>query len=225
VEILGKIGPEADAASDTVLAALNDPDPHVRTVAAAALPKIGVPAAQAVPALIQRLEAEPGVVPGRALSEYRDQAIDALPALVEVLRNKELDSETRWNAARTLGKLGPGGTDAIPALVESLQDTAPTVREHAAEALGDIGRPASEAVPALVAVLSDSATRVRRDAVRSLGQIGPASRVAVAQIKRLLNDPEDIVRQAARDALQAISPEELPPEKPAAKSGERKSTR
>jgi HEAT repeat protein len=213
-EILGRIGPDADAASQALLDALNDPDPHVRLVAAAALPKTGVPAADAVPALTKRLAEEPSVVTARALSEYRGQAIEALPTLIKTLENQELDSETRWNAARTLGKIGPEGTEAIPALVEALEDKESTVREHSAEALGDIGPPAAEAIPDLVAVLGDPATRVRRDAVRSLGQIGPASRVAVAEMKELLKDPEEMVREAARNALLAVAPEELPDEKP-----------
>ena len=209
-EILGKIGPEAEAAGDAALAALDDPDLHVRSVTATALPKIGVPAKKAVPALTENLKEKPSVVAARALSEYKGDAIEAMPTLIEILQNKELDSEIRWNAARTLGKLGPDGAGAIAALVAALEDEEATVREHSAEALGDIGPKASESVPALVAVLDDPAVKVRRDAVRSLGQIGPASKVAVAEIKNLLDDPEEIVREAANNALKAIAPEELP---------------
>jgi len=209
-EILGKIGPDAEQAGSTLLAALKDTDLHVRAIAAASLAKVGVPPDEAVPALTRMLETDQKVVAGRALSEYRGGAKPALPALIAVLTDKSLDSETRWNAARTLGKLGPEGVDAIPVLVESLKDEAATVREHSAEALGDIGPPAAGAVPDLVGVLDDPATRVRRDAVRSLGQIGEASRAAIAEMKKLLKDPEGIVREAAKNAIRAIAPEELP---------------
>jgi len=209
-EILGKIGPEAEQAGPALLAALEDSDPHVRAIAAASLPKVGVSPDEAVPALRRMLETDQKVVAARVLSEYRGAAKPALQALVAVLTDKKLDSETRWNAARTLGKLGPNGVDAIPVLVESLEDEAATVREHSAEALGDIGPLAADAVPDLVSVLDDPATRVRRDAVRSLGQIGKASRQAILEMKKLLEDPEEIVREAAENAIRAIAPEELP---------------
>jgi HEAT repeat protein len=159
------------------------------------------------------LEGEQKRVAVRALSEYRSEAAPALSALVRVLQEKGLDDETRWNAARTLGKLGEQGVDAIPVLVEALSDEVATVREHAAEALGDIGPPAAVAISDLVGVLNDPAVRVRRDAVRSLGQIGQAARTAVSAMKPLLDDPEKIVRDAARNALLEIAPEEVPPEK------------
>lgn len=221
-EILGKIGPDAERAGSALLAALEDPDPHVRAIAAASLAKVGVPADEAVPALTRMLETDQKVVAGRALSEYRGAAKSALPALVAVLIDKSLDSETRWNAARTLGKLGPDGVEAIPVLVDSLKDDAATVREHAAEALGDIGPAAADTVPALVAVLDDPATRVRRDAVRSLGQIGEASRPTIADMKKLLKDPEEIVREAAKNAIRAIAPEELPKAKASEKKADGK---
>ena len=207
-EILGKIGPPAKVAAQPMLAALDDRDLHVRSVAAAALPEIDTPAETAVPALQKLLPTATGRTAARALSKYRAAASPAIPLLVEMLNDKSLDSETRWNAARTLGKIGPAAKEAIPALVANLKDDVETVREHAAEALGDIGPVAKETVPALVDVLSDPAVKVRRDAVRSLGQIGPAAKEAVPAIQKLLADPEKIVQDAAQKALQLIAPEE-----------------
>ncbi len=220
-ELLGKVGAGAEAAGSSLIAALQDPDAHVRSVASAAVPKAGVPVDVAVPALLELLRQERNPVHVRALSEYREAAkpgqsiIDrgrkaVLPLLEEILANSQLDSETRWNAARAIGKVGPQAASAVPALLVALQDPAATIREHAAEALGDIGPPAAEAVQGLASVLDDPAPRVRRDAVRSLGQIGQPARTIVAQIQTLLKDKEDIVRNAARDTLQAIAPETLP---------------
>ncbi len=213
IEILVQLGADAAAAGPNLLAAVKDPDPYVRSVAAASLAPVQVPAADAVPVLIEMLQGGQKLAAARALSEYRGEAAAALDVLIAVMQDKTLDSETRWNAARTLGKLGAEGADAVPALVEALGDETTTVREHAAEALGDIGPPAAAAVEDLVGVLDDPAVRVRRDAVRSLGQIGPAARVGVAEMKKRLDDPEPIVRDAARNALRAIAPEELPPAK------------
>jgi HEAT repeat protein len=210
-EILGGIGPAAQA-GPALLAALEDPDPHVRAVAARWLAAAGVPADDAVPALTKILATDQKIVAARALSEYRGEAKSVLPVLVDILTDTSLDSETRWNAARTIGKIGPDAAAEVPVLVDSLEDEFATVREHAAEALGDIGPLAGDSVPALVSVLDDPATRVRRDAVRSLGQIGEAAVVAVPEIVKLLDDPEEIVRDAARNTLQAIAPDKLPPE-------------
>ena len=214
-ELLGKAGAGAEVTSKSLIAALDDPDAYVRSVASAALPKAGVSADVAVPALVDRLGREPDPVHLRALSEYREAAKPGLQVLERILADSKLDSETRWNAARTIGKIGAGAASAVPSLVAVLRDPAATVREHAAEALGDIGPPAAEAVQPLASVLDDAAPRVRRDAVRSLGQIGEPARAVLPAIQKLLDDKEDIVRTAARNTLQAIAPEKFPA-KPAA---------
>jgi HEAT repeat protein len=219
-EILGQIGEEAQTSSEKLLAALRDPDLHVRLVAATSLPQINAPADRAVPALQELLESDVSESVLRALSVYGPDAGPALEDLVGILADQTMETELRWNAARTLGKLREAGAKAIPALVEHLEDAEPTVREHCAEALGDIGPLALETVPNLLAVLDDPAVRVRRDAVRSLGQIGAPADQVLPAIKPLLNDPEEIVRDAARTAWKAIAPDIPPPEKPAAEDPE-----
>jgi HEAT repeat protein len=209
-ELLGKVGAGAEATGTSLIAALQDPDAHVRSVASAALPKAGVSADVAVPALLELIGRERNPVHVRALSEYREAAQPGLPVLEEILADSQLDSETRWNAARAIGKVGAEAAGAVPSLVAALQDPAATIREHAAEALGDIGPPAAEAVPGLASVLDDPAPRVRRKAVRALGQIGQPARAVLTQVQTLLKDKEDIVRAAAQKTLQTIAPETLP---------------
>lgn len=209
-DMLSSLEAAAHEASEDLLAATNDPDPHVRAVAIAAVPLVETPADVAVPVLTPFLQSEHSVVASRALSRYRGEAAPALKDLLAVLQDESLDSETRWNAARTLGKLGPEGIDALPVLIEYCEHPEDTIREHSAEAIGDIGPLAVDGIPALVGCLDDPATRVRRDAVRSLGYIGEPARETVPHIKPLLDDPEEIVRIAAANALKAIAPEELP---------------
>jgi hypothetical protein len=211
-EILGAMGPGVGKASDALLKALEDTDPHVQSVAAANLPNVNVPAQVAVPALAKMLNGPTRLTAIRALSEYGSEARPALEQLLEILAQKELSSEIRWNAARTVGKMQASAQEAIPALIEFLNDEAPTVREHCAEALGDIGPPAKSAASALVEVLDDPAPRVRRDAARSLGQIGADAELAVPALKKLLADQEDIVRRAARTALRSLAPDEPLPD-------------
>lgn len=208
-EILAKLGPDANESGSALVAALRDPDPHVQAVCASALAKVGVPADIAVPLLGELLKSGDAVVVARALSQYKAAASPALPALVELLQDESRSVEARWNAARTIGKIGPEAVSAVPALMKFLKDKDGTLREHCAEAIGDIGPGVGpEAITALIPVLSDPVTRVRRDAVRSLGYIGPAAREAVPEIKKLVEDKEEMVREAARAALKKVAPEE-----------------
>jgi HEAT repeat protein len=205
-DLLGRLGPagrQIPAALSALAAALKDANSHVRAVAATALASIGPAGPEAIPAL-QELLATPDCLPAlRALAQYGPDAAPAIGKIVPLLRH-EGDSEIRWNAARTLAKIGPAAKEAAPMLVEAMKDPDPLVREHAAEALGCIGPEAKETIQDLVKVLKDPDARVRRDAVRSLGQMGAAAKSAVESIRPLLQDKEERVRKAARASLQQI---------------------
>jgi HEAT repeat protein len=211
--LLGRLGTDArqePAALSSLSFALRDSNPQVRAVAATALASVGPAGPEAIPAL-QALLATPDCLPAlRALALYGHDAAPAIEKTVVLLRHKG-DSEIRWNAARTLGKIGPAAKESIPALEATMKgDQDPVVREHAAEALGDIGPEAKEAVPALALALKDPDARVRRDAVRSLGQIGTAAKSVVESIRPLLQDKDERVRKAARTSLQQIDPPKQP---------------
>ncbi len=207
-DLLGRLGPDArqaPAALSSLSSALKDANPQVRAVAATALASVGPAGTEAIPAL-QELLATPDCLPAlRALALYGPDAAGAIGKIVPLLRH-ESDSEIRWNAARTLGKIGPAAKETTPNLVAALKDSEPLVREHAAEALGEIGPDAKEAIPELIQALKDPDARVRRDAVRSLGQMGPTAKSAIEPIRPLLQDKEERVRKAARTSLQQIEP-------------------
>ncbi|MFV0445463.1 MAG: HEAT repeat domain-containing protein [Planctomycetaceae bacterium] len=211
IELLSKHAPLETTGQQALLKALDDADEHVRSVAISSLHPAGVPAEQAVPELTRKLANPHAVVAARALSEYRAAAAPALPELTELLQDENAPSEARWNAARTIGKIGPDAASTVPQLIDELDNPEDTIREHAAEAIGDIGPSAAElGVPALRGVLQDPYVKVRRDAVRSLGYIGSAATAAVDDILPLLSDPEAIVRDAAKAALEKIAPERIP---------------
>jgi HEAT repeat protein len=199
-ELLGaKQGAARDASSE-VLAALADPDAHVRSVAATAVPEVETPADTAVPALIKQLETEATVPVIRALSRYGADAKPALTVLLEIATAENREIEVRWNAIRTLGKMRVAGAEAIPTLLTMLDSPESRIREHAAESLGDIGPPSRSVVERLFPLLSDPDTKVRRDSVRSIGQIG-AGPEAIPLVEKLVKDPEQIVRDAATKTL------------------------
>ncbi|MBS0266308.1 MAG: HEAT repeat domain-containing protein [Planctomycetes bacterium] len=208
-DLLAKLGSDASPAGAALLAGAQDADPHVQAVCVAALPKAGVPSSQAVPVLMAHLKTDHLVVAARALAGYREAAAGAIPMLLEIFRDKNQPTESRWNAVRTLGKIGPASAVAIPDLIQGFDDAEWSIREHCAESLGEIGPAAApSALPGMVRLLSDAVPRVRRDAVRSLGQIGGAAVEAVPEIRKLLEDPEEIVRVAAQNALEKLAPPE-----------------
>ena len=220
-EILTSIGPDAATAAPALLGGLQDPDPHVRVVCTAALPKVGAPAELAVPALIEQLQFEPSVIVLGALGEYRAASAPALPLLVEIVENDEREADQRCAAVQAIGRIGPAAVDRLPLLITALQDEQATVRESATGAIPMIGDAAiGDGVPALISALADPAPRVRRNALEALSAFGSASLAGVPQIKLLLDDPEEIVREAARDALFVISPEDLPETTPASNQQE-----
>jgi HEAT repeat protein len=211
-ELLGKIQPEAVAAIPDLIEALKDPDPHVRIVTITSLGAMTSRPAEVVPALISMLNTPQRLGAIRALSRFRHEASPAIKPLLVLFQN-DPDVEVRWNAARTLGKMGPAGKEAVPQLIDGLKSKEDLIREHAAEALGDIGSEARAAVNELAKTLRDPVMKVRRDAARSLGQIGAAAKPALSSLRECLQDSEAQVRAVAAKSMKQIDPDiVIPPE-------------
>lgn len=210
-ELLGKIQPEAVSAIPALIEALKESDPHVRIVAVTSLGTMTSRPAEIVPALISMLNGPARLSAIRALSRFRHGASPAIKPLLELFQ-KDSDVEVRWNAARTLGKMGPVAKETIPQMIVGLEDKEDLIREHAAEALGDIGPEAHAGVPALTHALKDQVMKVRRDAARSLGLIGPAAKPALPALRECLKDAETQVREVAAKSMKKIDPDVvLPP--------------
>ena len=204
IDLLGKLGGDAKPAVSSLISLLKDSDPHIRTVSGKSLLLIGDPPPEALPIFIEMLNTPEKLIAAKALSNYKAQAKEAIPALTKLLRDPDID--VRWNASKTLGKIGPDSKVSIAEIVAQLQDEQALVREHAAEALGDIGLDAAIAIPELVRVLTDPDTRVRRDAIRSLGQVGPDAKKFIPEMLPLIDDPAQIVREAALKTIRTLDP-------------------
>jgi HEAT repeat protein len=68
-----------------------------------------------------------------ALGDIGPEAKEAVPPLIEVLKDKE--PRVRRDAARSLGQIGPAAKVAAPQLAALLKDEDANVREAAARAL------------------------------------------------------------------------------------------
>ena len=102
--------------------------------------------------------------------ENQPDAADAVPALASKLGSS--DVSLRREAARALGRVGPGASGAVSALVSALSDKDKFVRREAALALGKIGPSAREAAGALQKAAKDSEMLVAQAAQGALQAIG-----------------------------------------------------
>jgi HEAT repeat protein len=166
---------------------------------------------------------EPRLYGGRTLAEWDDrikafayssrEAAEAVPALIEIVKDAAAPWESRRQAALTLGRMGRPAVEAVPVLVRL---AGPASREEtrlwALSALGRFGRLAPEAAPTMVSFLSSTREShlVRMGAAEVLGQIGPAHPVAIPAlidcISRIGSDSSEVssgtdLRVACTDVL------------------------
>jgi HEAT repeat protein len=141
---LGKISPvQADAAVPSLAQLLDDSDMDLRLAAMTALERYGKASRLVVPDLVRAVgstEADLRIAAIRVLeavgSPYN---VSAVPALADALG--DANPRVRRQAARALGKIGPGARSVADSLRKALQDDDADVQKAASEALLDIMRP------------------------------------------------------------------------------------
>ena len=201
------VHPETSTRVTILRQAIRSPYWSDREEAVDSLAKIGPEAVEAVPDLIQVMEADDkDRVRGGArfaLGEIGPGAAAAIPALISYLQNAE--DRDRCGAASALGKICPGMVEPVPALIQELESGGPC-QESAAAALGLIGPAAAAAVPALAQALGDEDSKVRAKAANALGRIGPAAAEAVPSLAQALGDEDSSVTAQAAIALGNMGP-------------------
>jgi HEAT repeat protein len=159
----------------------------------------------AVPALIAALKDETSSREAAAvLGLIGPRSADAVPTLMEVLKDRHATADRREAAAGGLGMIGTPAADIVPALIAALKDEKPEVRQRAAEALSWIGEPAREAMPALAAAIEDEEEKVAIAACQALAHLGGHG-VAQALFAALRSKREPVA-QAAVVALWQMGP-------------------
>jgi|GEM_PF-865015 len=179
-------------ALEPLLAALRDPEAHVRWSAARALGQLGAPTALE-PLLAALRDPEAHVRWSAAWALGRLGAPAALEPLLATLRDPE--ARVRWSAAWALSRLG--APTALEPLLAALRGPETRVRSNAAQALGQMGAPA--ALEPLLVALRDPEAHVRSSAAEALGQLGAPA--ALEPLLAALRDPEVRVRWSAAEAL------------------------
>lgn len=150
----------------------------------------------AIPAVLTLIDGRGGRLSRSAVEILGESGDDrALEPLLRGIRSD--DSDTRYNAAIGLAKLGR--REAEGALVGTLGDPSSGVRREVLTALGVVG--GSAAADAVRPLLADPANHVRAEAARVYGRVAGAS--GVEPLGELLADADAKVRVGAIDGLAA----------------------
>ena len=138
-----------------------------------------------------------------ALGFMREEAVEAVPALVDALEDRY--EPVRRNAIYALGAIGELAVDplidALDAEKEAFEMEPILHICDAAHGLAAVGAPA---VSALISALQDERGNVRASAAYALGEMGPVAAEAVDALIALLMDESEEVRRHATSALGMI---------------------
>jgi HEAT repeat protein len=179
LQILGKLGPAAQAAVPALSKATADPNPEIRSAAVQTLGQIGQPARSVIPDLIPLL--------ADSNESVRAAAVDALGKIDGNWASDPLAAgsiEILAGQLRSTGKSGESavqifaqlGGAAVPALIEVMESGDRIAQENAAKALAQIGAGAKAAIPALTRAMQKGHPWVQAEAAKALAKINdPAS--------------------------------------------------
>ena len=190
IRALGRIGPAAKDAVPALVAVLrsgNDPD---RKASAAALVRIGGPAATAQVVLLRDKDASVRRLAAETLGEIQlvsapipgPAARVAIPTLVEALHGADVEFANL--AANILPRIGK---EACPALFEAPRDKQGRFPARVALVIDGIAPTTEGLVPALVAAMRDPDVQVRILAAQALGRMGER---VVPDLIAALEDPD-----------------------------------
>ena len=138
---LGQLGPDAEAAQESLVATLNDESSFVRVNSASLLSIFNVET-ERVSAVLAELLSHADVnirlTSAVALGNLGESAAPALPALTAALQDE--DPRVRSAAASTLGAMGAAAQPARSSLAELERDPDSGTRQAAVTAIGQIDR-------------------------------------------------------------------------------------
>ncbi len=229
-KLLSDLDPTSKAAAEAVpvlLAALREPttEASLKERSAKMLARIGEPALEAIPILIEILErpqpmpdTDSPVADSMAATEVRYWAMkslglfgtaadSAVPAVRIFLTSSETSPQIRLLAADTLGQIRSPAAAGV--LTEELMkprredgNDAVIIRQTIIDSLAASGPLAVGAVPGLSRATEDPNVDIRRKACEALGALGPRAEGAIAALlERLILDDDDAVKDAAANAL------------------------
>ncbi|MFO0964679.1 MAG: HEAT repeat domain-containing protein [Gemmataceae bacterium] len=139
------------------------------------------------------------------LAEFGPAAKDAVPQLVDLLKNG--DEDLKLNAALALGKIGKAAVAPVTEVLAAKDDDA---RFYAIWTLGWIGPDAAPAAPQIIKLLDDKNDGVRRKAVFAVGRIGAEPEKTIPILIKAFQDKDHDVQTAAGEAVAKFGGKAVP---------------
>ena len=138
----------------------------------------------------------------RAMREMGDEAVPAIPTLLDALRNAQ--PEFREYLCEALSDFERIPPRTIPALVNLLDMESQDVRDLVLRAVTMDGVDKTKAAKLLASLLCSGPPHVRAQAAFILGAMETRSRTAIAALKTASSDGDTAVASAAADALKRV---------------------
>lgn len=181
-------------------------DDELAKYACVVLAEIGPEAAEAGPALAERLRSEkrPEVRQRLIMALGAVESAETAPDLIAIVEDTEHDS--RIPAAFALGRLGPSAKQAAAALSKGMEDADPVLKVVSAWALMKVSpddqSSKDKAVGVMVEGLSSDNPLAQKAAMRALADLRPKAPGALPAVKRILEGEN---RELAAEALDILA--------------------
>jgi HEAT repeat protein len=204
VEALGRIGPDAIDAVETMIGIIRaETLSQTRAAICEALGKIssGNNVIELLTEALQDEHPSVRIAAARALGNIGPKAIGSL---TDALMNDS--AGVRAAAAEALGLIGPAARMARSSLLDAWEDNDMGVAIRATVAMARIGPDTENFITTLKLALDENDHRMRVGAATGLVMLGPIARSAVPNLIDALKDDSADVRMTACDALGAIGP-------------------
>ena len=194
-----------------IMAALDDPDPQIWTLALDKLTeykidelKIYESSYEKIVELLSDDNLDVQIAAVKAFGEMGEVAASQAPQLVKILETSK-DKEVQVAVAQALGEMGEAAASQAPQLVKILETSKDNiyVQVVAVKALGEMGEAAASQAPQLGKLLETSKdTYVQVAVAQALGKVGEAAASQVPQLGKLLETSKDTyVQEVAVKAL------------------------
>jgi HEAT repeat protein len=201
-EVIGMLGPRAQAAVPFLIDALNGEDESTIIAAAVALWRVDRRIDVALPHLA-RLFPDFGETVCDAISQIGPAAAPLIDQVLAALESDDWDLQ--WAAADALGSMGSSDPAALATLTAALGHENGIIVSAAATALARVG---AAAVPVLSDILLQPDDPRAEWAADALGRIGPAAGAAAERLLAQLHSPRPGLAAWSAIALSKITGDE-----------------
>jgi HEAT repeat protein len=202
---LRDVAPAAKTAIPALVELWKDENPNVHKAVFEALNRIGLKQVIDRPDFKELMQSEDFVQRSAAISAWSALGADAIPKLIELLKDKE--PKIRFSAVEALLRIDPKSKAVLSALLEFLRSDDADVRAKAANLLARSDSNTKVVIPAISELLVDKDRKVLLAAVVALHRMETEAKAYVPALTNLLQDNDPRVRGMAAELLVHIDPD------------------